>query len=48
MIESLDIDAIITFDRDGVSNHPNHCAIYYSVASICLAGFMPSCKKLNY
>lgn len=40
-VESLDIEALITFDRDGVSYHPNHCAIYYAAASLCLAGFLP-------
>lgn len=40
-VESLDIEALITFDRDGVSYHPNHCAIYYAAASLCLAGYLP-------
>lgn len=40
-VESLDIEALITFDRDGVSYHPNHCAIYYAVTSLCLAGYLP-------
>lgn len=47
-VESLDIEALITFDRDGVSNHPNHCAIYYAAASLCLAGYLPKgCKILT-
>lgn len=40
-VESLDIDAIITFDRDGVSHHVNHSAIYYATASICISGLIP-------
>lgn len=40
-VESLDIDAIVTFDRDGVSHHANHCAIYYATASICISGLIP-------
>lgn len=40
-VESLDIDAIITFDRDGVSHHANHSAIYYATASIYIAGLIP-------
>jgi len=40
-IESLDIQAIFTFDRDGVSSHPNHCAVYYAAASLCLANLLP-------
>lgn len=44
-VESLDIDALITFDREGVSHHPNHCAIYYATASLCLARLIPNRKK---
>lgn len=44
-VESLDIEGIITFDRDGISQHPNHCAVYYSTASLCLAKLLPKdCK----
>ncbi|XP_055904261.1 N-acetylglucosaminyl-phosphatidylinositol de-N-acetylase isoform X2 [Eupeodes corollae] len=44
-VESLDIQAIFTFDRDGVSHHPNHCAVYYATASLCLANLLPKeCK----
>lgn len=43
-VESLDIDALITFDREGVSHHPNHCAIYYATASLCLARLIPNRK----
>ncbi|KAG4065075.1 hypothetical protein HA402_007472 [Bradysia odoriphaga] len=47
-VESLDIEALITFDRDGVSYHPNHCTIYYAAASLCLAGYLPkNCKILT-
>lgn len=44
-VESLDIDALITFDREGVSHHPNHCAIYYATASLCLARLIPNRKR---
>ncbi|GAB0091650.1 N-acetylglucosaminyl-phosphatidylinositol de-N-acetylase [Sergentomyia squamirostris] len=44
-IDALDIEALITFDRDGVSQHPNHSAIYYAASSLCLTGTMPNnCK----
>ncbi|CAH1957442.1 unnamed protein product [Acanthoscelides obtectus] len=33
-IDSLGITALITFDRYGVSNHYNHCSIYYGIASL--------------
>lgn len=41
-IESIDAEILITFDRDGVTNHSNHCAIYYAVASLCLANQIPN------
>lgn len=43
-LESLDIDVLITFDREGVSHHPNHSAIYYATASLCLSGLIPHRK----
>lgn len=45
-LESLDIDVLITFDREGVSHHPNHSAIYYATASLCLSGLIPN-RKLS-
>lgn len=46
-IEALDIDLLLTFDKDGVSQHRNHQALYYATASICLSGLMPStCRVL--
>lgn len=45
-VESLGIQAIITFDRDGVSQHPNHCAVYYAAASLCLANLLPKGKTI--
>lgn len=44
-IESLDIEALITFDRDGISQHPNHSAIYYATEALYLAKLIPEdCK----
>ncbi|XP_005178211.1 N-acetylglucosaminyl-phosphatidylinositol de-N-acetylase [Musca domestica] len=44
-VETLSIQALFTFDRDGVSQHPNHCAVYYAAASLCLANLLPKdCK----
>jgi GlcNAc-PI de-N-acetylase len=45
-IEALDIDLVITFDKDGVSHHKNHQALYYATASLCLSGLMPSSCKI--
>lgn len=47
-VETLSIQAIITFDRDGVSQHPNHCAVYYAAASLCLANLLPKGKYQSY
>lgn len=41
-VETLDIELLITFDKDGVSHHKNHQAIYYATAALCLSGLMPS------
>lgn len=47
-LEALDADVLITFDKEGVSGHPNHCAIYYATASLCLSGLIPNkCKVLT-
>ena len=46
-IETLDIDLLITFDKDGISNHKNHQAIYYATATLCLSGLMPTCELIN-
>lgn len=47
-LEALDADLLVTFDKDGVSGHPNHCAIYYATASLCLSGMIPNkCKVLT-
>lgn len=35
-VDVLDIQAIVTFDRDGVSRHLNHINIYYAVTSLYL------------
>lgn len=47
-IDSLDIQAVITFDRDGVSQHPNHTAVYYATASLCLNNLLPKGKLKRY
>ena len=45
-VEMLDIDLLITFDKDGVSLHKNHQAIYYATASLCLSGLMPATCRI--
>ena len=43
-IESFKINAVVTFDKNGVSNHKNHISLYYAVASLCIEKKVPSCK----
>lgn len=45
-VEALDIDLLITFDKDGVSQHKNHQALYYATASLCLSGLIPSTCRI--
>lgn len=47
-VEALGCDAVCTFDRDGVSQHANHRAIYYATASLLMAGLLPArCRVLT-
>lgn len=47
-VEQLDIDAVCTFDRDGISQHPNHRAVFYATASLFVAGLLPKrCRVLT-
>ncbi|XP_075983789.1 phosphatidylinositol glycan anchor biosynthesis class L [Anticarsia gemmatalis] len=40
-LESLDIDTLVTFDRGGVSSHPNHSAVFYAVAYMFVEKLIP-------
>ncbi|XP_046964291.1 N-acetylglucosaminyl-phosphatidylinositol de-N-acetylase [Vanessa cardui] len=40
-VEALDIDTLVTFDRGGVSSHPNHSAVFYAVAYMFVEKNMP-------
>ncbi|KAI5642601.1 glcNAc-PI de-N-acetylase domain-containing protein [Phthorimaea operculella] len=40
-LESLDIDTLVTFDRGGVSSHPNHSAVFFAVAYMFVEQLMP-------
>nr|CAI5829880.1 unnamed protein product [Callosobruchus analis] len=40
-IDTLGITALITFDRYGVSNHCNHCSIYYGIANLIVNEKIP-------
>lgn len=43
-IDTLNITALITFDRYGVSRHFNHCSLYYAVANLILDRRLPKCR----
>lgn len=48
LADALDIDAVCTFDREGVSGHANHRAIFYAIASLKLAEQLPKrCRVLT-
>lgn len=44
-VEQYEIDTIITFDKDGVSGHKNHVALFYSISFLCVRAVLPQyCK----
>lgn len=43
-LEVLEVDTLVTFDRGGVSSHPNHSAIFYAVAYMFVEKNMPKRK----
>lgn len=38
------MNAVVTFDKRGVSGHKNHISLYYAIASLCIEKKIPSCK----
>lgn len=42
-IELYKINAVITFDKYGVSKHKNHISLFYGMASLCMDRKVPSC-----
>ncbi|XP_068623318.1 N-acetylglucosaminyl-phosphatidylinositol de-N-acetylase [Battus philenor] len=40
-LEALEVDTLVTFDRGGVSSHPNHSAVFYAIAYMFVEKFMP-------
>ncbi|KAF7378631.1 hypothetical protein HZH66_015418 [Vespula vulgaris] len=45
-IESYKINAVITFDKYGVSKHKNHISLYFAIAALCIEKKVPSYCKL--
>jgi len=37
----LGVDLVVTFDRHGVSGHPNHQALFYGIAALHLKDRIP-------
>ncbi|CAK1590303.1 unnamed protein product [Parnassius mnemosyne] len=40
-LEMLEVDTLVTFDRGGISSHPNHSAVFYAVAYLFVEKNMP-------
>lgn len=45
-IESHKINAVVTFDKYGVSGHGNHISLFYGVASLCMEQKVPRYCRL--
>ncbi|XP_014215192.1 N-acetylglucosaminyl-phosphatidylinositol de-N-acetylase [Copidosoma floridanum] len=45
-VESCKIDAVVTFDKHGVSKHKNHISLYFAIASLCIEKKVPTYCKL--
>ncbi|KAK0167337.1 hypothetical protein PV327_004747 [Microctonus hyperodae] len=45
-IEIYKINAVVTFDKYGVSGHKNHISLFYAIASLCIEKKVPSYCKL--
>lgn len=41
-VEALSIDALVTFDKHGVSRHSNHCSLYYAAAFLSIERHLPA------
>lgn len=45
-IEIYKINAVVTFDKYGVSRHKNHISLYFAIASLCIEKKVPPYCKL--
>ncbi|XP_026466017.1 N-acetylglucosaminyl-phosphatidylinositol de-N-acetylase-like [Ctenocephalides felis] len=41
-VQSLNVDTLVSFDKQGISQHPNHKAIYYAIAYLVMENQLPS------
>lgn len=46
LVQTYDINTLITFDRHGISRHSNHYSIYYAVAHLILEHKLPKSKQI--
>ena len=45
-IEIYKINAVVTFDKHGISKHKNHISLYYAIAALCIEKKVPHYCKL--
>ncbi|XP_076236684.1 phosphatidylinositol glycan anchor biosynthesis class L [Calliopsis andreniformis] len=45
-VESYKINAVVTFDKHGISRHKNHISLYFAIAALCIEKKVPSYCKL--
>lgn len=43
-IEIYKINAVVTFDKYGVSRHKNHISLYFAIAALCIEKKVPPCQ----
>lgn len=42
-VEIYKINAVVTFDKYGISKHKNHISLYYAIAALCIEKKVPYC-----
>ncbi|XP_076277417.1 phosphatidylinositol glycan anchor biosynthesis class L [Lasioglossum baleicum] len=45
-VETYKINAVVTFDKHGISRHKNHISLYFAIAALCIEKKVPSYCKL--
>lgn len=45
-LECYKINAVVTFDKYGISRHKNHISLYYAIAALCIEKKVPHYCKL--
>jgi len=47
-VEMYRINAVVTFDKHGVSRHKNHISLYFAIATLCIENKVPPCQYLVF